>query len=86
MLIMNMWDIFFSVVAIVVGVLLIICRERFIKGNSRAFWKLYTRTQFPLFKNQAESMDSTYMRMITVVVATFFIVAGIFALAEMAAL
>jgi hypothetical protein len=67
-----------SVFAILGGTMLLIFRERFIRGNSQTFRRLFDKTQFLIFKFQADNMDSTSMRMISVMVAIILIAVGIY--------
>lgn len=76
----NTYQIIWSILAIIGGVLLLVFRERFIQGTERRFRIWYNKTGFFVFKLQAENTDSTYMRMVSVLVAIMFIVVGIFTL------
>ena len=66
--------------AIVTGILGLVFRERFISLTKMGFWLWYEKTNFPLFRLQAEHVDSLQMRVITVVVATGLLLAGAYTL------
>ena len=69
-----------SILAIIGGIYLLMFREKFIKGIERGFNEWYAKTGFFLFRIQSEDADSTYMRMVTVLVASMFIIVGIITL------
>ncbi|MFC1613192.1 hypothetical protein ACFL23_02555 [Patescibacteria group bacterium] len=73
----RVWDIIWSLFAICGGLVILFNRNWFISSNSRAFLKLYKKTNFSLFKRQAEDMNKEYMHLLVVVLAIFFIVIGI---------
>jgi hypothetical protein len=73
----SLFQALWSVSAIVGGLLLLLFREEFIQGTERGFRKWYAKTGFFLFQLQAENTDSTYMRMVIVLVAVGFILVGI---------
>lgn len=76
-IIYQVYEIVWSVLAIIGGILLLVFREKFIEGTERISRSWYDRTGFFVFRLQAENTDSTSMRMVSVVVAIIFIVVGL---------
>jgi hypothetical protein len=71
------YQLLWAILALGGGILMLCFRERFIRGNIRICEYLYKKTRLSWFKLQAEGMDSTYMRLVTVIVAVFFIYSGV---------
>jgi len=76
----SIYSAIWSVLATIGGISLLIFREKFIKGIEHGFKEWYAKTGFFLFRLQSEDADSTYMRMVTVLVASMFIIVGIITL------
>jgi hypothetical protein len=75
-----LYEMFWPIVAILAGIYVLIGREKLIRQNTRAFYRLYEMTKIQFFKSQRENYDSTYMRMVTILVGIMFIVVNILSL------
>ncbi len=71
------YDIIWAIGAVIFGVALLIFRERFLSGNAKIFKNLYEKTNFFLFKHGAAKMNSTDIRIVSIIVAVVLIVAGV---------
>jgi hypothetical protein len=74
----NLYQTVWPIIAILAGIYVFIFRENLIKQNVRAFSWLYKMTKINFFKVQSENYDSTYMRMVTVLVGVIFVSLGCF--------
>jgi hypothetical protein len=76
----NLYEKLWPIVVILGGIYVLISREKLVRQNARAFLRLYEITKMQFFKTEGESFDSTYMRMVSVLVGVIFIVVGVLAL------
>jgi len=77
-----LYETIWPIVSILVGIYVLMSRERLIKHNARAFFWLYEITKIELFKREGQAFDSTYMRMVSVLVGIILIVIGALALTQ----
>ena len=74
------YETIWPIAAILAGIYVLISRDKLIKQNTRAFGRLYEITKIDLFKREGEGFDSTYMRMVSVLVGIILIVVGVLSL------
>ncbi|MCX6735651.1 MAG: hypothetical protein NTZ13_01050 [Candidatus Parcubacteria bacterium] len=73
----RIYNVLLSLFLLGLGIHSLLYREWAIKVSERGFKHWYKKTGFSLFKFQAENMDSTYMRMVSVLVGVIFIIVGL---------
>ena len=72
----SIYEMVFSVFAIIMGVLMLFFMDKFIEGNIKVCRYLFEKTKLPLFKFYAEGMSKDSVRLTAYIVAIVFIVAG----------
>jgi hypothetical protein len=78
----QLYDVIWSILAIVGGTLILFFREGFLKRNASGFDYLYKKTNVILFKRQAEGMETASMRVVATIVAIGLVLLGLFTLAR----
>jgi len=73
----KIYNILLALLLLGFGIHALIYREWSIKISEKGFKRWYKKTGLSLFKFQEENMDSTYMRMVSVLVGIIFIVVGL---------